>query len=118
MKLRKIVNIIAYCILAAMIVTIIALSAAVKSKNTKLKAKKYEIELLQQRADSLTSLCKQLAKMDAVHCDVTIYVKNTAVLGSASSGDLNANIEQIATYTRGELLKHLNEKQDTNGIVR
>lgn len=118
MKARTIVNIVSYCILAAMIITIIALSAAVSNKNKKLKAKKYEIEVLQQRADSLTSLCSQLAKMDAVHCDVTIMVKNTAAFGSIHAGDLNANIEQIATYTRGELLKAMNERKDTNGITR
>lgn len=114
--MRKILNIVAYCILAAMVITIIGLSAGVKAKNKKLKEAKAEIELLKADNTRLAELTEKLAQMDAVHCDVTIMVKNTAVMGSVQSGDLNAQIEQIATYTRGEILKM---KQDTTyGTVR
>lgn len=117
MKLQRIIKIIAYCVLAAMVITIIGMGAGLKAKQKKIKAAKAEVELLKEDNARLTELTATLAKMDAVHCDVTIMVKNTAVMGSVQSGDLNAQIEQIATYTRGEILKQM---QDTtqNGAVR
>lgn len=120
MKLRKVITIIAYCILAAMLISIIGMGAGLKAKQKKIKSAKAEIELLKEENARLTDLTSTLAKMDAVHCDVTIMVKNTAAFGSIHTGDLNANIEQIATYTRGEILKHMNE-QDTlknDGTIR
>lgn len=94
-----------------MIASIIGLLISVSAKSKKLKQAKAEIEMLQQQQDSLVSLTKTLAGMDAVRCSVTIQVKNTAVLGSVKTGDLNANIEQIATYTRQQLMDSLITRQ-------
>ena len=94
-----------------MIASIIGLSISVSAKSKKLKQAKAQIEMMQSQQDSLVSLTKTLAGMDAVRCSVTIQVKNTAVLGSVNSGDLNAQIEQIATYTRQQVLDSLISKQ-------
>ena len=109
--INKITKWIAAIILIGMVVTIIGLSASVNAKGRKLKAAKAEIEMLKTQQDSLVSLTKTLAGMDAVRCSVTIQVKNTAVLGSVHSGDLNANIEQIATYTRQQIMDSLITRQ-------
>lgn len=116
MKITKWIKIAAYAILVGMVLSILGLGCSTSSKGKKLKAAKETIATLEQRNKELTELTEKLAQMDAVHCDVTIMVKNTAVMGSVQSGDLNAQIEQIATYTRGEILKM---KQDTTyGTVR
>lgn len=116
MKITKWIKIAAYAILVGMVLSIFGLGCSTSSKGKKLKAAKETIATLEQRNKELTALTEKLAQMDAVHCDVTIMVKNTAVMGSVQSGDLNAQIEQIATYTRGEILKM---KQDTTyGTVR
>ena len=49
----------------------------------------------------------KLAAMEAVHCDVAITVKNTAVMGRNSLGDIQQDAYQLATYLRGEILEEL-----------
>lgn len=107
MEVRKAINIAAYCILALMVVTIIALSAAVKAKNTKINNLKYEVEVVNSQCDSLMTLCTQLANMEAIHCEVTLEVKNTAVFGVNRNGDINLESKQLATYLRKEILDSL-----------
>lgn len=92
-------------ILAAIaLVVIIILGSVSGSKGQQLKDADMQIQVLQQQVITQQELIQKLAAMESVHCEVTLTVKNSAVMGSVHSGAVNQEAEQIATYLRGEIL--------------
>lgn len=102
-------KIIAWCILGAMILSIVTLSCTGRSRHNRLKAANVEIARLERLNDSLWSVNEKLAGMEAIHCEVTINVKSTAVFGKSEIGAVNTEAKQIATYLRDEVLNKTNE---------
>ena len=91
-------------ILAAIaLIVIIILGSVSGSKGQQLKDADVQIQVLQQQVITQQELIQKLAAMESVHCEVTLTVKNTAVMGSNHSGTVNQEAEQIATYLRGEI---------------
>ncbi|MBR6175805.1 MAG: hypothetical protein IKQ52_09555 [Bacteroidales bacterium] len=103
-------------ILAAIaLIVIIILGSVSGSKGQQLKDADVQIQVLQQQVITQQELIQKLAAMESVHCEVTLTVKNTAVMGSNHSGTVNQEAEQIATYLRGEILEKMmaDEKEIT-----
>lgn len=99
-------------ILAAIaLVIIIATSSVASSKSQQLKEADTQIVVLQQQVITQQELITKLAAMESVHCEVSLTVKNTAVMGANHSGAVNQEAEQIATYLRGEILDKLMEAE-------
>lgn len=99
-------------ILAAIaLVIIIATSSVASSKSQQLKEADTQIVVLQQQVITQQELITKLAAMESVHCEVSLTVKNTAVMGANHSGAVNQEAEQIATYLRGEILDKLMEDE-------
>ena len=99
-------------ILAAIaLVIIIATSSVASSKSQQLKVADTQIVVLQQQVITQQELITKLAAMESVHCEVSLTVKNTAVMGANHSGAVNQEAEQIATYLRGEILDKLMEAE-------
>ena len=99
-------------ILAAIaLVIIIATSSVASSKSQQLKEADTQIVVLQQLVITQQELITKLAAMESVHCEVSLTVKNTAVMGANHSGAVNQEAEQIATYLRGEILDKLMEAE-------
>lgn len=99
-------------ILAAIaLVIIIATSSVASSKSQQLKEADTQIVVLQQQVIIQQELITKLAAMESVHCEVSLTVKNTAVMGANHSGAVNQEAEQIATYLRGEILDKLMEAE-------
>lgn len=99
-------------------VAALALSTAIcggvaGSKARQLKEADAQIATLQQSLIEKNELITKLACMEAVHCEVGITVKNTAVMGTNHSGNIAQEAEQISTYLRGELLDKLLKTQNT-----
>lgn len=80
------------------------------SKNKQLKEADAQIALLQQQIIQRNDLIEKLAAMEAVHCEVSITVKNTAVMGKTTNGDISQEAEQISTYLRGEILDKIKKQ--------
>ena len=87
----------------ALVIIIIVWSVA-GSKGKQLKEADVQIQVLQQQVITQQELIQKLAAMESVHCEVTLTVKNSAVMGAVHSGAVNQEAEQIATYLRGEIL--------------
>ena len=103
-------------ILAAIaLIVIIILGSVSGGKGQQLKDADVQIQVLQQQVITQQELIQKLAAMESVHCEVTLTVKNTAVMGSNHSGTVNQEAEQIATYLRGEILEKMmaDEKEIT-----
>ena len=93
-------------------IAVLALSTAVcggvaGSKARQLKEADTQITVLQQSIAEKNELIAKLAAMEAVRCEVSITVKNTAVMGANHSGNIAQEAEQISTYLRGQLLDKL-----------
>lgn len=119
MTLTKKYKIFAIATLVAMVLSIVTLSFVVKAKNNKLKSCKEKIEVYENQLNEQKELVTKLAAMEAIHCDVSIDLKNTAVFGKNNVGDINLESKMVATYLRGELLELL-KNQDTlkNGNIQ
>lgn len=100
-----------FVILAALAVVFVALCVAVGSKNGKLNSYKAENRQLQQTVQEQERLIRELASMEAVRCEVSVTVKNTAVMGSNKT-DIQQNAKQMAVYLRGEILEALEEAKN------
>lgn len=90
----------------ALIIIIIVWSVA-GSKGKQLKEADTQIQVLQQQVITQQDLIAKLAAMESVHCEVSLTVKNTAVMGANHSGAVTQEAEQIATYLRGEILEKI-----------
>ena len=113
-KLQKIINTIAYTILACMVIAIIWLSVSCSKKSAtikdaRMKEKQYEIVI-----DSLQKRINALGDMDAIRCDVTFQMRNVNTLGIQK---VNAQqvANQVATYTRKELLDSIYKNVQKKG---
>lgn len=93
-------------LMAVPLLVMIALITAVSVQHRRIQD--YRKEIARQDA-----LVEKLANMESVRCDVSITVKNTAVLGATKTGDLMIDAKQIATYLRGEVLQNIISKNDT-----
>ena len=92
-------------ILAAIALAAITILGSLSgSKGRQLRDADVQIQVLKQQVITQQELIQQLAAMESVHCEVTLTVRNSAVMGSVHSGAVNQEAEQIATYLRGEIL--------------
>lgn len=101
--MTKTIKIIAYCIEAAIIVTLIALAIATGAKNRTIKAQKSEIANLQEQVDSLSKYNKQLAGINGINVEVTFQFTQKNVL-SFSANNCQNIAKEVAQMTRGEIL--------------
>lgn len=85
------------------------LCGTIGAKNRNIKAYKTTIAKQEQTINEQKELIVKLAGMEAVHCEVSITVKNTAIMGSNKSGEITQDAKQVATYLRGEILEALEE---------
>ncbi len=92
--------------MAVPLLVMIALITAVSVQQRRINDYRKEI-------DRQDALIERLANMEAVRCEVSLHIKNTAVLGSTKGGDLQMDAKQIATYLRGEVLQNIISKNDT-----
>ena len=106
MILDKKIKIIAYCIEAAIIITLIALAIATGEKNRTTKAQKSEIANLQEQVDSLSKYNKQLAGINGINVEVTFQFTQKNVL-SFSANNCQNIAKEVAQMTRGEILDSL-----------
>lgn len=106
MILDKKIKIIAYCIEAAIIITLIALAIATGAKNRTIKAQKSEITNLQCQVDSLSKYNKQLAGINGINVEVTFQFTQKNVL-SFSANNCQNIAKEVAQMTRGEILDSL-----------
>lgn len=102
----KTIKIIAYCIEAAIIITLIALAVATGAKNRTIKAQKAEISNLQCQVDSLSKYNKQLAGINGINVEVTFQFTQKNVL-SFSANNCQNIAKEVAQMTRGEILDSL-----------
>ena len=102
----KYIKIIAYCIEAAILVTLIALAIATGAKNRTIKAQKAEIANLQEQVDSLFKYNKQLAGINGINVEVTFQFTQKNVLSFSASNCQNI-AKEVAQMTRGEILDSL-----------
>lgn len=91
--------------IALIIIIIVWSVAGIKGKQ--LKEADTQIQVLQQQVITQQELIQKLAAMESVHCEVSLTVKNTAVMGANHSGAVTQEAEQIATYLRGEILEKI-----------
>ena len=96
---------------AVALVVVIILGSVSGSKGQQLKDADVQIQVLQQQVVTQQELIQKLAAMESVRCEVSLTVKNTAVLGANHSGAVNLEAEQIATCLRGEILDKIMEDQ-------
>ena len=106
-------------IVAALLAAAVAVSGGMAgSKGQKLKEANAHIKVLEQQAETQRDLIARLANMETVRCEVSVTVKNTAVMGSAKSGAVELEARQIATCLRNEILdKILEDKNDTRNSI-
>lgn len=95
-----------WVVLATAVLVMVALVATVSVQQRRINDYRKEI-------DRQDALIERLANMEAVRCEVSLHIKNTAVLGSTKGGDLQMDAKQIATYLRGEVLQNIISKNDT-----
>lgn len=107
MKITSIIQKILYALGAALIVVFILLCITIAAKNRNIKTYKETIANQEQTISEQKEMITKLANMEAVRCEVAITVKNTAVMGSTKSGDIQQDAKQIASYLRGELLEEI-----------
>ena len=106
----KTIKIIAYCIEAAIIITLIALAVATGAKNRTIKAQRTEIANLQEQVDSLQRYNKQLAGINGINVEVCFQLTQKNVL-SFSANNCQNIAKEVAQMTRGEILDSLITKK-------
>ena len=106
-------------ILALFLAAAVAVGGGVAgSKGRKLKEANVQITALERQVKTQQDLIARLAGMETVRCEVSVTVKNTAVMGSAKSGAVELEARQIATCLRNEILdKILEDKNDTQSSI-
>lgn len=109
MKITNTIRNILYVLGAALIVVFILLCVTIAAKNRNIKTYKETIANQEQTISEQKEMITKLANMEAVRCEVAITVKNTAVMGSTKSGDIQQDAKQIATYLRSELLDQIRD---------
>lgn len=109
MKITNTIRNILYVLGAALIVVFILLCVTIAAKNRNIKTYKETIANQEQTISEQKEMITKLANMEAVRCEIAITVKNTAVMGSTKSGDIQQDAKQIATYLRSELLDQLRD---------
>lgn len=97
-------------VLAAGLVAIVVMGGVLSNSKKKNHDYKVQIEALESEIADKNQLIEKLAALEAIRCEVSITVKNTAVMGSNKSGNISQDAEQIATYLREELINDLKEK--------
>lgn len=107
MKINQTFRTILYAVAAAIMVVFVILCITIAAKNRNIRTYKETIANQEQTITEQKEMIAKLAKMEAVRCEVNITVKNTAVMGSTKSGDIQQDAKQIATYLRGELLDQI-----------
>lgn len=105
-------------ILALLLAASVAISGGVAgNKSRHLKEANARITALERQVETQHDLIARLASMETVRCEVSVTVKNTAVMGSAKSGAVELEARQIATCLRNEIIDKLledeNEKQSS-----
>ena len=107
-------------ILALLLAAVVAVSGGVAgNKARKLKEANAHITVLEQQVETQQDLIARLANMETVRCEVSVTVKNTAVMGSAKSGAVELEARQIATCLRNEILdKILIDEQTSKKHIR
>lgn len=108
---RKIKTVICAAAIALLAVFVI-LCGTVSAKNRKIKEYRKTVAEQEQTITEQKELIARLANMEAVHCEVSITVKNTAVMGSNKSGEISQDAKQVALYLRGEILEALEETKN------
>ena len=106
-------------IVAVLLAAAVAVSGGMAgNKGRKLKEANAHITVLEQQVETQQDLIAKLANMETVRCEVSVTVKNTAVMGSAKSGAVELEARQIATCLRNEILdKILEDKNDTRNSI-
>ena len=110
MTISKTVKIIAYCLEAAIIISLIALAIATGTKNRTIKAQKVEIINLQEQVDSLSKYNKQLAAINGINVEVSFQLTQKNVL-SFSANNCQNIAKEVAQMTRGEILDSILTKK-------
>ena len=110
MTISKTVKIIAYCLEAAIIISLIALAIATGVKNRTIKAQKVEIINLQEQVDSLSKYNKQLAAINGINVEVSFQLTQKNVL-SFSANNCQNIAKEVAQMTRGEILDSILTKK-------
>lgn len=109
--MTKRIKTIVVVIITAIVLLVAILSTTIGIKNKNINKLKNEISLQERTIEEQKEMIKKLAAMEAVRCEVTINVKNTAVMGSNKSGDIQQDAKQLATYLKGEILNELLNKE-------
>lgn len=117
MTLTKKIKTIIWAIAGAIVVLNGILCGTLGAKNRNIKAYKATIAEQEQTIEEQKELIVKLAGMEAVHCEVSVTVKNTAIMGSTKSGEISQDAKQIATYLRGEVLEALEETHNANATT-
>lgn len=103
---------------AIALIALITVGSVAGSKGNQLKEADTQIQVLRQQVATQQDLIQKLATMESVHCEVTLTVKNTAVMGANHSGAINQEAEQIATYLRGEILDKILEDETSKSQAK
>lgn len=107
MNITKKIKAILWAAAVALLAVFIILGGTVSAKNRNIKSYKATITEQEQTIREQKELIAKLANMEAVHCEVSVTVKNTAVMGSNRSGEIQQDAKQMAVYLRGEILEAL-----------
>ena len=110
-KAKKIIKAIGFGLIGVVTFLFVVLSGVVSKRDRQIKEYKKTIAGYEQTIREKNEMIATLAAMEAVHCEVAIPVKNTAVMGTTSMGDIKQDAYQVATYLRGEILEELKKKQ-------
>mgnify|MGYP006988856389 CR=1 FL=1 len=113
MTLTKKVKAIIAAIAAAVILLNAILCGTISQKNRSIRSCKATITEQEQTIREQKELIVKLANMEAVRCEVSITVRNTAVMGSNKSGDIQQDAKQLALYLRGEMLEAMQEARQS-----
>lgn len=113
MNITKKIKAIIYAVCIALMAVFVILCGTVSAKNRNIKNYKKTITEQEQTIREQKELIVKLANMEAVHCDVSITVKNTAVMGSNKSGEIQQDAKQMAIYLRGEILEAMEESHSS-----
>ena len=111
MKLTKMFKTVICAAAAALVLILASLSGAVAKKNKELRQYKATVAEKEATIKEQKETIIRLAAMEAVHCEVSITVRNTAVMGANRNGEISQDAKQVATYLRGEILEALQEAE-------
>lgn len=90
-------NIIKYSIGACLVLVFVVLVWLCNVQHIRIK------ELNRER-ENQRKMIERLSEMSAVHCEVSVNIRNTATFGKVVAGDVEVIADQIARATRREIL--------------